>query len=1451
MKNISIIFCLFLYCINPAWAQIENKNLTPSPNAAGLGTFGQIDVDLFTGVPKIDIPLYTYKSRDISVPISLAYHPANIRPSDHASWVGLGWNLIAGGVITRTMNGLPDEFVEYHVNPNIQRGFFYNYSVLSSSTWTSTSGGSTLQTAYANFVNQWTAPNSSFAYNAIDYAPDEFQFNFMGMSGSIMMGQDGQWHLITKQGLNFKVQTKIGLYAVWEPNLNSQLPNSKNYPSLVRTCLTGFVLTAADGTQYSFGTDPASKTNNYNNSYLNGFFTTPDSAAVEFSRIGVGTGYGDTRDGGTVAVSWYLTKIQSPSGDVVTFRYTRDGPQIMMTTTAFGTSSQCNACAPNAVWKVGAGDNVTILDGCTLSGIYGANGSITFDKSIANILDWTINGAGNTPQDDAWLNPSTGMYAAYSLEIFQGYGNATGSGVKSAFMKLDKLNIKDNNNTTLKSYSFNYTTGTSNRLFLNSMTETGSDGTTLPPYSFTYNNIAGLTNVPYNTVQVDHWGYYTAADPFVNLFPTTAMEPTKGNPITNSPAWTAFYNTASSVGYNLNYTSTFNSTFNATYVANRAPVIGTMSYGILTQINYPTGGNTQFSWEPNYYSKYINGSFAAPVGYSFSVTDLGVNTSGPGSRIHQISSQANFNAPVVTKTYTYYRDYTHNNYTSSGVLNSAQPSYIDSYSGTYQGATYLYTDWSSNNVNATYYTNGAPITYSNVQELNSDGSYKTYTYSNHDNGYLDNTGSYYLLTQFPSNTPFIQSVNSNSLQLERGLLLSENTYALSSILQNSKTFTYNNDPTRTSTNIRRYLYDKKFSLDGPVYSFDGNGFLVISSGSPIYWGDITSALNVYIHYPYLSSVTDVQYDQSGANPVTQTTNYTYDGHRNKKSETMSTSTSANLVSNYNYAADAISGLSGSASAGQTAMVNASMYGIPLEKTTSKGGVQQEHTRLDFQTLVNTNSLVVPAVSNSAIFTNSLENQAQYVNYDAYGNILEFIPRNGVTNSFLWGYNQAYPIVKITNAANTFRNYTVPTQTTGTGLAQWNPGVFTAQQVPFTQAVTGTITLSFGLSSYLAGANVNLNYTLTGPSNQSGTLCSTTGGTCSYPSNVTFNNMPAGNYTFTFNINSNYSIGSAAQISYQTITQVPATSGMTEFFFDGFEENTNPNVTTGSAHTGNKYWNGSTYTTSYTRPNGRNYILQYWSLSGGSWVFHQQAYTGATTLTGPVDDIRIFPADAQMITYTYTPLVGMTSQTDPSGKSTIYQYDNFMRLQAIRDQYTNILKQFDYEYQVLNTPACNTVQSGTFTKTNCPNGYTGLPVTYTVAANTYCSIVPGAANQLAINDVNTNGQTYANNQSVSSACHLNAPTITGQTYFSSSHTSGSGTITGIPGATVKVTISAGGPPGNTYSISASINSGSLGSGSVSNGNYTFTFVMPASGSASWSANYSYSNTSGSGSISVSY
>jgi YD repeat-containing protein len=53
--------------------------------------------------------------------------------------------------------------------------------------------------------------------------------------------------------------------------------------------------------------------------------------------------------------------------------------------------------------------------------------------------------------------------------------------------------------------------------------------------------------------------------------------------------------------------------------------------------------------------------------------------------------------------------------------------------------------------------------------------------------------------------------------------------------------------------------------------------------------------------------------------------------------------------------------------------------------------------------------------------------------------------------------------------------------------------------------------------------------------------------------------------------------------------------------------------------------------------------------------------------------------AMITTFSYKPLVGMTSQTGPDGRTIYYEYDDFGRLQYTRDNEGKILNKYRYHY----------------------------------------------------------------------------------------------------------------------------------------------------------------------------
>jgi hypothetical protein len=146
-----------------------SKNLLPpSPDASSLGEYASNAPNLYTGVLPINIPLYTLIGRGISLPIGLSYMARGNKVGETASWIGLGWALNAGGVITSSIRGLPDTDVAGYFNTRL---LYQNPSNLS-----------------VNPINNDNDLKVEAAKGLRDYAPDLYMLNAMGRSYRLIFG---------------------------------------------------------------------------------------------------------------------------------------------------------------------------------------------------------------------------------------------------------------------------------------------------------------------------------------------------------------------------------------------------------------------------------------------------------------------------------------------------------------------------------------------------------------------------------------------------------------------------------------------------------------------------------------------------------------------------------------------------------------------------------------------------------------------------------------------------------------------------------------------------------------------------------------------------------------------------------------------------------------------------------------------------------------------------------------------------------------------------------------------------------------------------------------------------------------------------------------------------------------------------------------------------------------
>ncbi|WP_166921323.1 hypothetical protein [Flavobacterium poyangense] len=63
-----------------------------------------------------------------------------------------------------------------------------------------------------------------------------------------------------------------------------------------------------------------------------------------------------------------------------------------------------------------------------------------------------------------------------------------------------------------------------------------------------------------------------------------------------------------------------------------------------------------------------------------------------------------------------------------------------------------------------------------------------------------------------------------------------------------------------------------------------------------------------------------------------------------------------------------------------------------------------------------------------------------------------------------------------------------------------------------------------------------------------------------------------------------------------------------------------------------------------------------------------------------DTFRANLPNAMITTYTYKPLVGVSTVTDPKGFTTFYEYDDFNRLKVVKDNLGNIVSENQYQYK---------------------------------------------------------------------------------------------------------------------------------------------------------------------------
>lgn len=940
---------------NFLYSQTEKRSSydVKSPNVSDFIRYGNIPIKMYTGELDLSIPLLHQNNIDLS----LTYNSSGFIPNKRSGIVGLNWNINGIGMISREVKGIPDDHIGApNTNPGINGRTGHGFIV----------GMQYLKNAGANLPNG-SVTNDPIVFNneirhrdavggienSFETTPDIFNFNVNGLSGKFFMTSDGKIKVISNSA---------NIITVDITNFNFQ-------PYIVNCSPINFSeikIIDDQGNKYYFGGE--SKFLEYSLSY-----NKPNKSI-------------DGNASNPIINSWLLKKIESFNGEIINFNYQDD--QIVNIGSDFCTN-------PAGGWFKGMSNN------SLYKRLFFMTESVNDSRSLINI-NGNITPAGGSQNlyslhKKTFLESITGTnFKIDFIYTEQGFFFNNNPNLIAFFKKIDEYKLSNiilsYGNQIVKNIDFSYSLkggtiaeGSYPRLFLDKVQETGNN-----PYQFEYDILPTQQLPRPSTCAVDFWGFYNGQ-------------------LTNDAPPFGYDQLIAQSSVNINGDETItsdirNSNFNFAKI------------GMLKKVIYPTGGYSQFEYEPHTYGKRLErksiGDFL-PALYD-------VTGQVGGTRIRKISD---FDGLQLVNIKEYF--YTTTTNSSSGILMQwPRTQFVYNYQSSapscwsngvwYDSLNYNYSmaKFQSSSINMNSIEN-AVMSYSRVIEKTINNGYKIYNFKDYIN-YPDNSDFLNLIklvkagnfcgdilqeTYTPENLVKNFFVLYNDRSIERGKIESTLTFDINNNLLFKEEYLYNNDSNRFNLNSQ--------------YGGESNTWWYKSKQ--------------YFYNDYLTQKTTTQYTLSGNFTTTENSTYvsapSYSSTMSNQDVLSKTSTqnSLNLSIETQYSYPWQNYLT--ASAEYLNFKNANIM-TPIREIQYKNSIKLSEQFTLFAKDATTNSLLLPKQVYGAKFPNSysnivnvgnLEKKITYDLYDSKGNILQVTQENGITTTILWGYSRTLPIAKIENA----------------------------------------------------------------------------------------------------------------------------------------------------------------------------------------------------------------------------------------------------------------------------------------------------------------------------------------------------------------------------------------------------------------------------------------------------
>ncbi|MGY4537395.1 YD repeat-containing protein [Mucilaginibacter sp. UYNi724] len=992
---------------------IARKASNPtSPAEASLGMFGGNSVDNFVGVPAIQVPVYEIKLKGLTVPIVLKYNNSGIKVNDEASWVGLGWRLEAGGVITRSKRGLPDDLWRAQPPTYKEFGFLLDHGQAANDFTDVGKSQDEIRNQFSVYdgllikdgPNHWSSPRMAGQEGRkSDTQPDLFQFTFAGKSGKFVFGTDQKPKLFSYEPFIFDYTLNQDGNPGWVDNYGS--------PYLSKG-ITSFYVTDESGNKYTFSELEVSEYVTRGHRVRTNCDIGPDGE--NFYQYFPFT------------TAWYLTSIETAVGEIVSFNYQNEA---LETYQVEETVKNPTSFSDGNLYRSGFSTTQSKVINKRLSSIETPYETITFVAGVGRV-DLPSSKTLSDIQIISKFNNKLIKQTHFSYDYFQSPVNSVSDGALKV----------------------TYYANSYYRLKLRSVQTTVPGDLHIGKYDFFYDEQSTLP-AKYSRQQ-DFWGYYNANNAS-HLFPKLYISPA----LTGPDRFSVFQ-----------LRDLTDPQYFVLDGADRNCNPSTVSSGTLNRIVYPTGGYTIYEYEPHDFL-YRGRKFSGGGLRVKKITDYdGLSHNKDITKVYKYLQSSDttktsgvlFNLPIFA--------YKENDCSSDGLSSSKIP--IDyannsllnfksntirmtnpmSIMGLGDEITVGYSDVRETITNSgyTWLKYATPLRYGDQNDLSGagcnisevsfcDGIYSTpmiktgrsFTFSISEPPIGPDFTNQDLS---PNSYPFIQNSN---YDWNRGLLMSKEVYDVNNVLKRKTDYSYNLFSPETGIyNVTGFLYTHGFNFNIGIYAGANAGPVVAQS------------LVYYNKYKIITNVnklpaTVTQTDYLAGGKVISSSTLTYSKRKFLKSKDIMDSQGMINRTTYRYPFDygVITNSVLTEFNAISSLVKKNIISVPLEtvQTIIKNGsgkitgakttimnfygnnvLPSKEIYLNLQAPISENQYTNANVTfeegwETPVIDPFMSGKVYFSKYDDMGNVLEFSDERGVPNAVTWGYNRLYPTSSTHNA----------------------------------------------------------------------------------------------------------------------------------------------------------------------------------------------------------------------------------------------------------------------------------------------------------------------------------------------------------------------------------------------------------------------------------------------------